>query len=94
MEITRNHYFMFGLIFLLLGLQFRLVDTYELSPEATQFLAKRSGQSESENSLLFNSARMTGARKTIKPPEWLGWLCISIGSVLILHSLALKKPDG
>ena len=32
--------------------------------------------------------------KTFRPPEWLGWSLLSIGSVLVLHSWGMKKPDG
>ena len=30
----------------------------------------------------------------LHPPEWIGWAFISVGSVLILYSLVLKKPGG
>ena len=98
MEINRNQYFMFGIIILLLGIQFRLVDTYELNQDTTQFLARRSGQTESTSGLLMataqlTGAQMTGATKKVKPPQWIGWCLISIGSVLILHSFAMKRPE-
>ena len=31
-------------------------------------------------------------RKTVVPPDWIGWALVSLGSVLILHALALPKP--
>ena len=34
------------------------------------------------------------AKKTVKPPDWLGFSLISIGAVLILHSWGMKKPGG
>ncbi len=30
-------------------------------------------------------------KKTIHPPDWIGWSLISIGAVLILHSWGMKK---
>jgi hypothetical protein len=30
----------------------------------------------------------------IHPPEWIGWMLISLGSVLVLHSLAMPKGPG
>jgi hypothetical protein len=33
-----------------------------------------------------------GPRKVLQPPEWLGWCLMSVGAVLVLHSLALQKP--
>jgi hypothetical protein len=31
-------------------------------------------------------------RKTVRPPQWLGWLMLSAGGVLVMHSLAMPKP--
>jgi hypothetical protein len=31
-------------------------------------------------------------RKVIEPPSWLGWAVLSVGAVVTLHSLAMKKP--
>jgi hypothetical protein len=31
-------------------------------------------------------------RKVLQPPEWLGWCLISVGAVLVLHSLAMNRP--
>ena len=30
----------------------------------------------------------------LQVPEWLGWCLMSIGAVLVLHSLALPRPKG
>ena len=95
MDITRNQYFFAGLICLFLGIQFRMVDTVELSPEFTQFLAARTGHplaSVNAATQSFSPSDKPLAKKTIQPPDWLGWSLISIGSVLILHSLGMKKP--
>ena len=43
MDISRNQFFFAGLVCLLLGAQFRLIDNVELTPEFTQFLAERTG---------------------------------------------------
>jgi hypothetical protein len=32
--------------------------------------------------------------REFKPPQWLGWALMSVGSVLVLHSLAMPKPGG
>ena len=41
LEFNRNHYFAIGLIVLLLGIQFRFVESYLLSKETSQFIQKR-----------------------------------------------------
>ena len=93
MEINRNQYFLVGVVLLLLGVQLRMVDTYELNAEATKILAKQSAESETHGSFLATTAEMTGAKKQIKPPQWIGWCLLSVGSVLILHSMGMNKPS-
>ena len=95
MDITRNQYFFAGLACLLIGIQFRMVDTVELTPEFTQFLAERTGHPLASVNAATQSLTQSEkplAKKTIKPPDWLGFSLISIGAVLILHSWGMKKP--
>jgi hypothetical protein len=96
-EINRNQYFMAGLLVLFLGIQFRFVDSYVLTEQTTRFLAERSGKpiaaGATQVSQLFPAAGPP-IRKVVHPPDWIGWALISFGSVLILHSLAMKRPDG
>lgn len=93
MELNRNHYFMAGIVLLLLGIQFRLVDSYVLNEHSTRMLTSQTGGAGLRSNPLVSAA--TGSsRKIVKPPEWAGWALMSIGSVLILHSLAMKGPGG
>jgi hypothetical protein len=95
MDITRNQYFFAGLACLLMGLQFHLVESAELTPEFTQFLAERTGHPLASVSAATQSLTQSDkplVKKTVRPPDWLGWSLISLGSVLILHSLGMKKP--
>ncbi len=97
MDITRNQYFFAGLACLLLGLQFRMVDSIELTPQFTQFLAERTGHplaSVNAASGLLTPSEQPIAKKVIRPPDWIGWSLISLGSVLVLHSWAMKKPGS
>ena len=91
MDLNRNQFFFLGFIVLLIGLQVRYVSAYVLNPEATKFLAERTGQSAAATSM-FSAFSATGARKVVQPPEWLSWCLISVGAVLCLHSLAMSKP--
>ncbi len=95
MELNRNQFFFLGVVIVLLGAQFRMVSSYVLTQDATRFLAERTRSTATE-SVLVSLASDTGnlPRKVIRPPEWLGWCLISVGSVLILHSLAMKKPGS
>ena len=96
MEINRNQYFLVGMILLLLGIQLRVVDSYELTPEFTQLLAKHTGHplaAANAATAAVTPSEKPIAKKTVQPPEFLGWLLLSIGAVLALHSLGMKKPE-
>lgn len=95
MDLNRNQFLMLGVVVLLLGVQFRTVDTFVLTPEATRFLAEKTGRVPAPElgtgSLLQASGPL--AKKSIQPPEWAGWALISIGSVMTLHSFSMRRPD-
>jgi hypothetical protein len=95
MDLNRHQFLFIGLIFLLLGLQVRYVSAYVLNPKATQFLAEHTGQASASTSSMFSASSPMGMgpQKTLRPPEWLSWCLISIGAVLVLHSLAMPKPS-
>ena len=99
MDINRNQFFMAGLVIFLLGIQLRMVDTFVLNERATQFVHQRVQQMKGNQvasagglQTVFSGAPV--AKHRVEPPAWLGWALVSVGSVLILHSLALKKPGG
>jgi hypothetical protein len=97
MELNRNQFFMLGMVLLLLGLQIRMVDTYVLTPKCTRLLAEKTGHPMAaaiEAADKFGGPQSAAvAPHPLKPPDWLGWSLMSIGAVLILHSLAMKRPD-
>jgi hypothetical protein len=94
MELNRNQYFFLGIVLMLMGLQFRMVSSYTLTAEATRFLAERSQDSSDSAMLAITTDAGMGPKKVIQPPEWLGWCLMSVGGVLILHSLAMRKPGA
>ncbi|QDU91084.1 hypothetical protein Pla175_45020 [Pirellulimonas nuda] len=91
MEFNRNQYFFTGLVILLLGIQFRMVESYSLTPEAAKIVQKVGQDSAS---VAASAPPALAGSKSLSPPDWLGWCLMSVGSVLILHSLAMKKPGG
>jgi hypothetical protein len=94
MDLNRNQFFFLGLLVLLIGIQVRYVSAYVLNPQATKFIAERTGQSSTATSsfLTATSGTFAAPRKVLQPPEWLSWCLISVGAVLCLHSLAMPKP--
>jgi hypothetical protein len=95
MELNRNQYFFLGIVLLLMGLQLRTVSSYTLTTDATRFLAERAQNSTGDGAILALTSDIgAGPQKVIQPPEWLGWCLVSVGGVLILHSLAMRKPGA
>jgi len=92
MDLNRNQFLFIGLVVLFIGLQVRYVSAYVLTPQATKFLAERTGQSPAAASMFTAFGNATGARKVVQPPDWLSWCLMSVGAVLCLHSLAMPKP--
>ena len=96
-DITRNQFFFAGLACLLVGIQFRVVDSFELTPQFTQFLAERTGHPLASADAAAGGPAQSDkpmVRKCVQPPDWLGFSLISIGAVLILHSFGMKKPGS
>ena len=100
MEFNRNQYLMAGLVVFLVGVQLRMVDTFVLNERATQFVAQRmqqfKGQQVASVSEMptYLASQSPIAQHRLSPPAWLGYSFLSVGGVLVLYSLALKKPGG
>lgn len=96
MDINRNQYLLVGLVLLFLGVQFRMVDSFVLTPQLTQILAERTGHplaAVNAASAAVTPSQSPLLKKTLRPPEWIGWVLLSVGSVLVLHSFGMKRPD-
>ena len=97
MEFNRNQWFLAGIVVLLLGLQLRYVETFFLHERTTQMLAQRHKDSEmvARNDVGTSlAASAPVAKKAVSPPRWIGCMFVSVGSVLLLYSLAMKKPGA
>jgi hypothetical protein len=94
MEITRNQYYMAGLVLVLLGVQFRMIESVELTEQCAKFIAERTDHplvSVSAQTPLLAPLASTAVNRVVHPPEWIGWMLLSLGFVLVLHSLAMPK---
>jgi hypothetical protein len=95
MDINRNQVFLAGFVLLLFGVQLRATDAVVLTPKATKFLAEQTDQPIA--SIVKPIDSVTGKETplpghTVRPPDWVGYFCLSIGVVLILHSWTMAKP--
>lgn len=91
MELNRNQFLFLAVFLVLLGVQFRLVSSYELTPETTRFLAERA-QAAGDPSVAVLPPTLPP--KVVSPPNWLGWCLISVGAVLFFQSMTMPKPGG
>lgn len=94
-----RRFFMIGAILLLLGIQFRLVDSYVLTHKASNFVEARLQTSGLMNNGAYDPAYLYSVgpypaeNKTFTPPRWMGWAFLSVGAVLVLHSLTISRFD-
>ncbi|GIX00411.1 MAG: hypothetical protein KatS3mg111_3743 [Pirellulaceae bacterium] len=95
MEFDRNRYFMIGVLLLLLGIQFRMVESFVLNESSTRALARIAHESQLASQDFATQLYLDAnpkAKKTIKPPHWLGWVLLTAGAIMSLHALVLPKP--
>lgn len=96
MKINRNRFFLIGILLVLLGAQFRMVDSFVLNENATRTLAKVSRKaSVSKENTLDNMMLQVhpNPTKRVHPPRWLGLAMIAVGSVVSLHALAMPRHE-
>ena len=75
MSLYRNRYFLLGILLVLLGIQFRMVESFVLNERATRTLARMTeGTSLADNSGMSSMISMITPRrmKRVEPPRWLG----------------------
>ena len=88
--------FALGIVLLLLGLQFRKVETFVLNEKASNFVERRMREGAIRTEGGYDSMILsTGSvpRKRLTHPRWVGWAFISVGAVLVLHGMTLKPLE-
>lgn len=94
MSMYRNRYFLLGVLLILLGVQFRMVDSFVLNEPTTRTLAKVTKSDPIAENSIFSSMLMQVAptpTKRVQPPRWLGLAMIAIGSVVSFHAVAIPR---
>ena len=80
LQFTRNQYFMVGLLLLLIGAQFRLIDSVVLTEKSARFVVEKFGpQPLMVVEPLMQVAAITpiAPGKIIRPPTWVGWFSLA-----------------
>jgi hypothetical protein len=85
--MKRQHILLVGMLLLLLGMQFRMVESVTLSERSSQLVAGSPATRTSPQLAWQNATN----RKVVEPPRWLGLALMSVGSVLALRSLKPPK---
>ena len=85
MQIRRQHLFVTGLVLLLLGIQFRVIENYVLNDTSTRLLAKYfgvpAGTPDGAITRVF-LASGAPASYSIRPPRWISFFLLSAGFIL------------
>jgi hypothetical protein len=97
MSLYRNRYFLAGILLILLGLQFRRVESFVLNERCTRLVAKATKTPIVDNTTTFGSIFETVTppiRKRVTPPRWLGLSMIAVGCVITFHAFSIPKHRG
>ncbi len=95
MDFDRNRYFMIGMVLFLLGIQFRMVESFVLNETSTRALARIAKDSQLASQDVTTDIYMAvhpEPKKKVKPPHWLGWVLMTTGGVICLHAMILPRP--
>ncbi|MEO1528491.1 MAG: hypothetical protein AAFX06_23965 [Planctomycetota bacterium] len=94
MSLYRNRYFFVGVLLVLLGLQFRRIESFVLNEPTTRFVAKMANKPIVDNSTTIGSLFepvTPPIRKRVTPPRWLGLSLLAVGGVMTLHALSIPR---
>lgn len=91
MQINRSQMLTIALVVFLLGAHFRVVESVVLNEQATKFLSERFKSEELASTGQNWFTQTMPVKKTLTPPKWIGWSLLSIGGVVLLHSIAMRK---
>ena len=94
LQPNRAVFLLAGVALLLIGGQLRAVESFVLRPEVTRVLANYQaappGVAPMRQMLIDN----TSPRKTLTPPAWIGWACLTVGIVLTARGFLPGASSG
>ncbi|MDA8745035.1 hypothetical protein N9N28_10420 [Rubripirellula amarantea] len=96
MSMYRNRFFLAGVLLILLGIQFRMVDSFVLNESTTRMLARVTKSTPVADTSSMSNFMMSVHPKPMKrvtPPRWLGLAMIAVGAVMSCHALALPRQQ-
>ncbi|MFM8985977.1 MAG: hypothetical protein ACKONH_07965 [Planctomycetia bacterium] len=87
MRLVRQHILLVGLLVFLVGVQFRLVESFTLNERSSRFVAAQLGATGPRQPAVWQGMPL---RKVVEPPRWLGLALMSVGAVLTAKSLSMR----
>ncbi|MEM6688394.1 MAG: hypothetical protein AAF664_03140 [Planctomycetota bacterium] len=97
MSMYRNRYFLTGILLILLGVQFRMVDSFVLNEPTTRMLASFSKSGPIADSDVVSGFMMSvhpKPMKRVQPPRWIGLALLASGTVISCHALVIPRHAG
>ena len=94
MSLYRNRYFLLGILLVLIGVQFRRVESFVLNEKSTRFVARMTNTPLVDNSTplgAFFEPVTPAPKKRVTPPRWLGMSLIAIGCVFTFHAIVIPR---
>jgi hypothetical protein len=82
----RHHLLLAGVLLFLVGMKFRVVESFTLNERSSRFVAAQLGDSVARQAIWQN----VPIRKVVEPPRWLGLALMSTGAVLTVKGLSMK----
>lgn len=94
--MSRERLLIIGIVILLLGIQFRRVETFVFNKPASAFIEKKITSKLRKDSVTSYTAYSDWsgtdvAMKSVEPPVWIGWSLVSVGAVMVLTSPCYRK---
>jgi hypothetical protein len=94
MSMYRNRYFLAGILLILFGIQFRMIDSFVLNEPTTRMLARVTKSTPVADNSSMTNFMMTvhpSPMKRVKPPRWLGLAMIAVGTVITCHAIVIPR---
>lgn len=96
MDFKKNNLFIWGALLLFFGLQFHYFDSFVLTEKASGFYYDRfekRASPEKPGGIFSRDIAKLSPRKTLQPPDWLGRCLMSVGGVLMVQALLIRKNE-
>ncbi len=95
-----NRLFVVGIVLLLMGVQLRMVKSFELNDKASAYISSKLPKKPVPSTTfvsydpfgdLGRAKEEPPAIRSVTPPRWLGWSFISIGATLVLTNPCFRR---